>query len=185
MRRVLVACEFSGTVRDAFRAHGWDAWSCDLEPASGKHFQGDVRELLTSHWHLLIAHPPCTYLASSGMHWTSRGLRDPKLTDEAVDFVMQLWNAPITHIAIENPIGVLSTRICKPAQIIQPWQFGHREKKATCLWLKNLPKLVPTHEVDGMNQYKYVMGSSNTMILSMGPSPERAKLRSVTFPGIA
>ena len=144
--RVLVACEYSGRVRDEFTARGWDAWSCDFEPSDtpGQHCRGDVRDLLTQHWDMMIAFPPCTYLCSSGMHWTTRGLRDPKLTEEALDFVHLLLNSGIPRIAIENPIGAINTRICKPTQIIQPYQFGDDASKRTCLWLKNLPPLVPT-----------------------------------------
>ena len=142
--RVLVACEYSGRVRDSFSKLGWDAWSCDFEPTEtvGQHYQGDVKDMLTEHWDLMIAHPPCTYLSVSGMHWTTRGLRDPKLTEDALDFVKLLMNANISSIAIENPISVISTRIRKPDQIIQPWQFGENASKKTCLWLKNLPKLI-------------------------------------------
>jgi hypothetical protein len=141
--RILVACEFSGIVREAFRRRGHDAWSCDLLPTEipGNHIQGDVLEILNDGWDLMIAHPPCTYLSSSGMHWTTRGLRDPSLTEDALDFVKTLLNAPIKNIALENPIGVISSRIRKPDQIIQPWMFGDDASKQTCLWLKNLPKL--------------------------------------------
>lgn len=145
--RVLVACEFSGIVREEFIKLGHDAWSCDLLPTeiAGPHYQCDVTEILRKKWDLLIAFPPCTYLSSSGMHWTTRGLRDPKLTEDALNFVNLLMSANVNKIAIENPIGVISTRIRKPDQIIQPWQFGHPESKSTCLWLKNLPKLRPTN----------------------------------------
>ena len=144
--RVLVACEFSGMVRDAFRANGHDAWSCDLLPSErlGPHYQGDVRDILGDCWDLMVAHPPCTYLSASGLHWNRRRPERQALTDAAVLFVQQLLDAPIQRIAVENPIGALSTRIRKPDQIIQPWQFGHDASKATCLWLVNLPLLVPT-----------------------------------------
>jgi hypothetical protein len=157
--RVLVACEFSGVVREAFRSRGHDTWSCDLLPAedgSPFHYQGDVLDMLygpAAHsmalegqrvvWDLMIAHPPCTYLSASGMHWTTRGLRDPKLTDEAMEFVRRLMGAPIPRIAVENPVGVISTRLRKPDQIVQPWMFGDDASKKTCLWLKNLPPLRP------------------------------------------
>jgi hypothetical protein len=144
--RVLVACEFSGTVRDAFRRRGHDAMSCDLLPTEvpGPHYQGDVRDVLSDGWDLMIAHPPCTYLAVSGMHWTRRGLRDPQLTEDALAFVRLLLDAPVPRICVENPVSVISSRIRRPDQIIQPWQFGHAESKTTCLWLKNLPRLKPT-----------------------------------------
>jgi hypothetical protein len=141
--KVLVACEYSGKVRDAFIAQGHDAMSCDLLPtdATGPHYQGDVFDIINDGWDLMIAHPPCTYLSVSGMHWTTRGLRDPKLTEDALDFVQRLMDAPIERIAIENPVSVISSRIRKPDQIIQPWWFGEDASKKTCLWLKNLPKL--------------------------------------------
>lgn len=143
MKRILVACEYSGRVRDAFAAKGWDAWSCDFEPSDtpGNHHQGDVRDLLVEHWDMMIAFPPCTYLCSSGMHWTTRGFRDAKLTEDALNFVHLLLNSGIPRIAIENPVGAINTRICKPSQMIQPWQFGDNASKRTCLWLKNLPLL--------------------------------------------
>lgn len=141
--RVLVACEFSGVVRDAFIAKGHDAMSCDLLPTEvpGPHYQGDVRDILGNGWDLMIAHPPCTYLCVSGMHWTTRGLRDPMLTGDALTFVTLLMNAPIGKICIENPISIISSCIRKPDQIIQPWWFGANASKKTCLWLHNLPQL--------------------------------------------
>jgi len=143
--KVLIACEYSGAVRDAFIAAGHDAMSCDLLPtdAPGPHHQGNVLEILGDGWDLMIAHPPCTYLSVSGMHWTSRGLRDPQLTEDALAFVRTLMEADIPKIAVENPISVISSRIRKPDQIIQPWWFGNDASKKTCLWLKGLPKLVP------------------------------------------
>ena len=175
--RVLVACEYSGTVRDAFRKLGWYAISCDLLPTDvpGEHHQGDVRELLAQSWDIIIAFPPCTYLCSSGMHWTTRGLRDPQHTEDALAFVREFMDCDCPRVAIENPIGAISTRIRKPDQIIQPWQFGHPETKATCLWLKGLPKLIPTDIVDGREQ----------RIWKMPPGPDRWKLRSKTYQGIA
>lgn len=148
--RVLIACEYSGTVRDAFTALGHDAMSCDLLPSetNGPHYQGNVIDVLDQGWDLMIAHPPCTYLSASGMHWTTRGLRDPQLTEDALAFVQTLLLAPIDRIALENPIGAISTRIRKPDQIIQPYQFGDDASKATCLWLKNLPLLKPTSLVE-------------------------------------
>jgi hypothetical protein len=136
--KVLIACEYSGTVRDAFIAAGHDAMSCDLLPsdAPGPHYLGDVRDVLGDGWDLMIAHPPCTYLAVSGMHRTARGLRDPQLTEDALDFVRLLLAAPVPRIAVENPVSVISTRIRRPDQIVQPWQFGHDASKTTCLWLK-------------------------------------------------
>ena len=173
--RVLVACEFSGVVREAFRTRGHEAWSCDLLPAedgSVFHHQRDVLGLLDGEWDLMIAHPPCTHLASSGARWFKD--KGPQQV-EAFQFVMALASAKIPKIAIENPIGVLSSMWRKPDQIVQPWQFGHGETKATCLWLKGLPKLVPTAIVDGREP----------RIHHMPPGPNRWKERSRTFPGIA
>ena len=187
--RVLVACESSGVVRDAFRARGHFAMSCDLLSAErpGPHHQGDVRELLDQEWDLLIAHPPCTYLSVSGMHWTTRGLRDPKLTEDALDFVRLFMDAPIERIAIENPVSVISSRIRKPDQIIQPYQFGHDASKKTCLWLKNLPLLKPTQMVEprivnGKQRWAIQTDSGQN---KLPPSKDRWKLRSKTYEGIA
>lgn len=146
--KVLVACEFSGVVRDAFIERGHDAVSCDLLPSErlGPHLQCDVREVLADGWDLMVAHPPCTYLAVSGARWFAQRRKEQ---GAALEFVQTLMNAPIDRIAIENPISVISSRIRKPEQIIQPWQFGHGETKATCLWLKNLPLLKPTCIVPG------------------------------------
>jgi len=177
--RVLIACEYSGVVRDAFLDRGHYAVSCDLLDCeslnSGDHYKGDVRNVLDNDWDLMIAHPPCTYLSVSGMHWTTRGLRDPQLTEDALTFVRRLMAAPIERIAIENPISVISSRIRKPDQIIQPWQFGHGETKATCLWLKNLHPLLPTDVVDGRGN----------RIANMPESKDRWKKRSITYAGIA
>lgn len=184
--RVLVACEFSGRVRDAFTAQGCNAWSCDLLPseAPGNHFQRCVEEVLRMDWDLMVCHPPCTYLSVSGMHWTTRGLRDPQLTEDALDFVRVLLNAPIPHIALENPVSVINSRIRKPDQIIHPWMFGHPESKATCLWLKELPPLQPTDVLpkpaSGRWQNQTASGQSK-----LGPSPDRWKERSRTYTGIA
>ena len=149
--RVLVACEFSGTVRDAFTARGHDAWSCDLLPSErpGQHIQGNVLEVLGDGWDLMIAHPPCTYLCSSGLHWNKRRPERDQQTHEAMLFVFALLGEgnpgnTIPRIALENPIGRISTAYGPPDQIIQPWQFGHDASKATCLWLKGLPKLKET-----------------------------------------
>jgi len=171
---ILVACEYSGIVRSAFAALGHNAWSCDLLPTEipGQHYQGDVRDLLKEKWDLMIAHPPCTHLAVSGARYFYRKQAEQA---EALEFVRLLMNAPIEHIAIENPISVISSRIRKPDQIIQPWQFGHGETKATCLWLKNLPKLQPSNIVEGREQ----------RVHKMPPSPDRWKERSRTFQGIA
>ena len=168
--------EYSGRVRDAFIAKGHDAWSCDLLPTDepGPHFQCDVADILYNDWDLMIAHPPCTHLAVSGArHFAAK--KASGVQDEALDFVRMLLNANIPKIALENPISIISSRIRKPDQIIQPWQFGHGETKATCLWLKNLPKLVPTNIVEGRSD----------RIHKMPPSPDRWKLRSTTYQGIA
>lgn len=184
--RVLVACEYSGRVRDAFAELGWDAWSCDLLPtdAPGQHYIGDVRDLLDQQWDVLIAFPPCTYLCSSGMHWTTRGLRDPQLTEDALAFVRMFLEADVPHIAVENPVGCISSRIRKPDCMIQPWQFGTPESKATCLWLKNLPVLQPTQicqkPASGRWENQTPSGQNK-----LGPSPDRWKERSKTYPGIA
>ena len=187
--RVLVACESSGVVRDAFSARGHFAMSCDLLSAErpGPHHQGDVRELLDQEWDLLIAHPPCTYLSVSGMHWTTRGLRDPKLTEEALDFVRLFMDAPIKRIAIENPVSIISSRIRKPDQIIQPYQFGHDASKKTCLWLKNLPPLRPTSFVEPrvVNGRPRWDNQTDNGQNKLPPSKDRWRLRSRTSEGIA
>ncbi len=172
--RVLVACEFSGIVRDAFIRKGHAAWSCDLLPTErpGPHIQGDVLGILGDGWDLMIAHPPCTHLAVSGARWFKEK-RDEQ--EAALEFVWYLLNAPIPRIALENPISVISSRIRKPDQIIQPWMFGHPETKATCLWLKNLPKLVPTNIVEGRDN----------RVHREPPGPDRWKNRSRTMQGIA
>jgi hypothetical protein len=141
--KILIACEYSGAVRDAFIARGHEAMSCDLLPTDspGPHYQGDIRDVLDQGWDLMVAHPPCTYLSVSGMHWTTRGLRDPLLTEDALAFVRLLLGAPIAKIALENPVSVISSRIRKPDQIIQPWQYGEDASKKTCLWLKGLTPL--------------------------------------------
>ena len=181
--RVLVACEFSGVVRTAFSARGCDAWSADLLPteSAGNHIQGDVRELLNDGWDLMIAHPPCTHLAVSGARWFKEKVREQA---EALDFVRLLLNAPIHRIALENPVSIISSRIRKPDQVIQPWMFGHGETKATCLWLKNLPPLMPTH-VDGDLFYPSTPKEREQRIWKLPPSENRWKERSRTFDGIA
>lgn len=184
--RVLVACEFSGTVREAFRARGHEAWSCDLLPTEmpGPHIQGDVRDILGDGWDLMIAHPPCTYLASSGLHWNRRRPERQALTDAAVAFVQTLLGAPIARIAVENPIGALSSRVRRPNQIIHPWQFGHDASKATCLWLQGLPLLVPTEVLPGGRTARRGNQTPSGQN-KLGPSPDRWKQRSLTYPGIA
>jgi len=146
--RVLISCEYSGTVRDAFLRLGHDAMSCDLLPTDvpGPHYQGDVRDILHDGWDMLIAHPPCQYLCSSGLHWNKRRPERAALTEEALDFVRLLLDAPIPRIALENSVGCISTRIRPPDQVIQPWMFGEDASKATCLWLKGLPRLQATTE---------------------------------------
>lgn len=172
--RVLVACEFSGRVRDAFLARGHEAVSCDLLPtdAPGPHIQGDVLSVLGDGWDLMVAHPPCTHLAVSGARWFKHKRREQ---NEALEFVRKLLDAPIPKIALENPVSIISSAIRKPDQIIQPWQFGHGETKATCLWLKNLPPLQPTNIVAGRE----------AKVHKMAPSPTRWKERSLTYHGIA
>lgn len=174
LMKILIACEFSGVVRDAFISKGHDAVSCDILPTEkpGPHFIGDVRDYLNFHWDLLIAHPPCTYLASSGARWWRSRYREQQ---DALQFVYELWRVNIEKIAIENPIGCISTHIKKPTQIIQPWQFGHGETKATCLWLKGLKPLTPTNIVDGRQ----------ARIHRMSPGPNRWRERSRTYQGIA
>ena len=175
-KRVLIACEYSGTVREAFRKRGFDAWSCDLLPTEtpGRHIQGDVLKAVNDGWDLMVAHPPCTHLAVSGARHFPEKISDGRQQD-AIDFFMAMVNAPARHIAVENPVCIMSSIYRRPDQIIQPWQFGHGETKATCLWLKNLPKLKPTRIVDGREQ----------RIWKMAPGPDRAKERSRTYQGIA
>lgn len=187
--KVLVACEYSGAVRDSFIAKGHDAMSCDLLPTDvpGPHHHGNVLDIINNGWDLMVAHPPCTYLSVSGMHWTKRGLRDPKLTEDALEFVNLLLNAPIERIALENPVSVISSRIRKPDQIITPWQFGHDASKKTCLWLKGLPMLQPTkiiepRVVDGKKRWGNQTDSGQN---KLPPSKDRWKIRSETYRGIA
>jgi len=163
--------------------------SCDLLPTDvpGPHYQGDVREILGNGWDLMIAHPPCTYLSVSGMHWTTRGLRDPKLTEDALDFVQLLLEAPISRICIENPVSVISSRLRKPDQVVNPWQFGHDASKKTCLWLIGLPPLEPTQIIeprliDGKKRWANQTASGQNRL---GPSDDRWKLRSTTYKGLA
>ena len=172
--KVLIACEFSGVVREAFKAKGHDAWSCDLLDTEipGQHIKGDVLKILNQGWDLMIAHPPCTHLAVSGARW----FKDKRIEQaEALDFVSSLLLAPIPKIALENPVSIISSHIRKPNQIIQPWMFGHGETKATCLWLKNLPLLKPTEIVEGRE----------AKVHKAPPGPNRWKDRSRTYTGIA
>ncbi len=173
--RVLVACEYSGRVRDAFRRHGHFAMSCDLLECEADfefHYQGPVQDIINDDWDLMVAHPPCTHLAVSGSRHFYRKQREQA---EALDFVRFLMNSPIERWCIENPVSVISSAIRPPDQIIQPWEYGHGETKATCLWLKNLPKLRPTKCVEGRE----------ARIHMMPPGPDRWKERSRTFTGIA
>lgn len=211
--RVLVACEYSGVVRDAFMARGHEAWSCDLLPSespNGNHYQGDVLDLLEEPWDLMIAHPPCTYLCSSGLHWNKRRPEREKLTHEAMLFVFSLLDARISKIALENPVGCISTNYRKPDQIIQPYQFGHDASKATCLWLQGLPLLQGTKFVEpryscvcgtifeyslgkygcpnclGHGKVKSIWGNQTPSGQNkLGPSEKRATERSRTYEGIA
>lgn len=176
--KVLVACEFSGIVREAFRKRGHDAWSCDLLPAedgSSYHFQRDVLDLLANsecQYDLMICHPPCTHLAVSGARWFKHKHKEQA---EALLFVQQLLAARIDRIALENPVSIISSKIRRPTQIIQPWMFGHGETKTTCLWLKGLPPLKPTNVVPGRATYVH----------HEPPGPDRWKNRSRTYKGIA
>ena len=175
--KILIACEYSGIARDAFIAKGHTAISCDILPSEsdkGEHYQGDVNDILMAGWDMVIAFPPCTHLAVSGARWFPEKQKDYR-QQKAIVFFLQLALAPVKKIAVENPIGIMSTIWRKPDQIIQPWQFGHGETKATCLWLKGLPKLYPTDIVEGREN----------RIHRMPPSKDRAKLRSKTFQGIA
>jgi len=174
MMRILIACEFSGVVRDAFRARGHDAVSCDWLPSEtpGRHIQGNVLDVNLTLWDMMIAFPPCTHLAVSGARWFRGKISKQR---DALDFVRRLLDAPIPRIALENPVGVISTRIRKPDQVIQPWQFGHGEVKKTCLWLKGLPLLSPTNIVPGRV----------ARVHCEPPGPNRWKNRSRTLPGIA
>jgi hypothetical protein len=185
--KILIACEYSGTVRDAFIKKGHDAISCDLLPTdkTGPHYQGDVFDIINDGFDLMIAHPPCTYLTVSANKWykdqperksgTLVGARRREAREESIEFFLKLYNCGIPKIAIENPIGVLSSRFRKPDQVLQPWMFGHGETKATCLWLKGLPLLTPTDVVDGREQRLHYLPKTE----------DRWKIRSVTFQGIA
>lgn len=190
--RVLVACEFSGVVREAFNAlHGVEAFSCDLlPPEDGRtdwHYQCDVREILGHSWDLMIAHPDCTYLCSSGLHWNKRVPGRAEKTEQALVFVQELLGAPIPHIALENPVGCINTRVRKPDQYIQPYEYGHDASKKTGLWLKNLPPLEPTQHVaprlvDGKPRWSNQCDSGQNRL---GPSPDRWRERARTYSGWA
>jgi hypothetical protein len=204
--RVLVACEFSGIVRDAFAARGWDAWSCDILPteSKGQHFQGDVRDILHKSWDIIIAHPPCTHLCSSGARYFAAKKADGR-QQQGVDFFMAMVNAPVARLAIENPVGIMSGIYRKPDQIIQPWMFGHPDSKATCLWLRGLPKLTPTkvlhpewgkpdkngkrtslsHNAPRIRWNNQTASGQNKLGPSLKHPELRAKLRSITYTGIA
>lgn len=195
--RILIACEFSGTVRDAFIKAGHNAVSCDIEPCDkpGPHIQDDVLNVIKfpNTWDMMIAHPPCTYLTVTGNKWFKPEYKDRFPTrqqdrEDAIKFFMALMNANIPKIAVENPIGIMSTTFRKPDQIIQPWQYGHEASKSTCLWLKGLPKLVPTNIVDKGEFVTYKSGKRMTKwyadAASLSPK-ERAKVRNTTFQGIA
>jgi hypothetical protein len=188
--RVLIACEFSGTVRDAFARRGHDAWSCDLLPTEtpGLHHQGDVLDVLGNGWDLMIGHPPCTYLCGMGVWWNHKRPERWPMTHAARDFVEALWQAPIRRVAIENPIGFLNRNWMPPSQVIQPWQFGHEANKPTCLWLRNLPPLTAT-QVVGRGKF-YVKANGSRMSAwshktSGTRKEERARIASRTFTGIA
>lgn len=182
-KRVLIGCECSGVVRRAFRERGHDAWSCDLQPAadgSPYHIQGSVLDVLGDGWDLAVFHPPCTHLAVSGAAWFAD---KRELQAEALDFVRALMNAPIPMWAIENPVSVISTYIRKPDQIIQPYHFGHMERKTTCLWLRNLPQLTHTSELG--HEVKKLPKHLQNPLHYLPPSEDRGQLRSVTYAGIA
>jgi hypothetical protein len=194
--RVLVGCERSGVIREAFRRLGHDAWSCDLEPAEDyqrHHIQEDVRQAMLMGWDLFIVHPECTYLSGSGLHWYHRRAGRPELVEEAVAFAQEVWNAPIQKVCMENPVGYLSRRIRKPDQIIQPYEFGEDASKATCLWLSGLPLLKPTKYVegrcvgegrDGRLIYRW-SNQTDSGQNRLAPSPDRPMQRARTYPGIA
>lgn len=190
--RILIACEFSGVVRDAFIAKGHEAVSCDLLPSErpGPHIQDDVLSRLDDGWDMMIAHPPCTYLTLAGLHWNYRKPGRAALTLAALEFVRQLLAAPIEHIALENPVGCISTNIRRPDQKIQPWQFGHPQSKLTCLWLKNLPPLRYTNVLapiayQANGKSPRWENQTPTGQNRLPPSPDRWKLRSITYQGIA
>lgn len=182
--RVLVGCECSGTVRDAFLERGHDAISCDLKPSKrpGPHYQGDVRDIMNDGWDLAVFHPDCTHLAVSGARWFYKKQKEQK---EALDFVRLLMSANIPKIAIENPVSIISTHIRKPDQIVQPYMFGDPHTKTTCLWLKNLPPLQPTNIVSKGKRHITKSGKSLPEWYNLPPSEDRAEIRSKTFEGFA
>ena len=186
--KVLIACEYSGRVRNAFAALGHDVLSADFEPAeddSPYHYQGNCFDIIKDqHFDLMIAHPPCTYLSVSGMHWTTRGLRDPQLTEDALEFVKKLMAVPIAKIVIENPVSVISSRIRKPDQIVQPWHFGEDASKKTCLWLKGVQPLQPVGQLEGDAKTRRANQTASGQN-KLAPSPTRWKERSRTYQGIA
>ncbi len=184
--KILVACEFSGIVREAFRKRGHSAVSCDFLPTElpGPHIKGDVRQILEDDWELMIAHPPCQYLSVSGLHWNKRIPGRAAKTEEALNFVKILLDAPIPKICLENPVGAISSWFQKPNQIIQPYQFGHPESKKTCLWLKGLPLLTPTDILPLPASGRWTNQTPSGQN-KLGPSPDRWKLRSITYQGIA
>jgi hypothetical protein len=181
--RVLVGCEFSGVVREAFAARGHDAWSCDLEPSEipGKHIEGDVLNYLQEGWDLAIFHPPCTHLASSGSRWFPQKKEEQ---EAALEFFVKLYEAPIPRICVENPVGVVSTRYRYPNQIVHPWMFGYDESKATCLWLKDLPYLLPTNILEGGGKVRR-SNQTKSGQNKLKPASNRGQIRSMTCPGIA
>lgn len=181
--KVLVACEYSGIVRDAFTKKGFDATSCDILPteSEGKHYEGDIRDILYDGWDLMVAHPPCTHLAVSGARWFTEGKKPMYLRDEAIEFVKLLMDAPIKHIAIENPVSVISSYIRKSDQMINPYQFGHYEYKRTCLWLKNLPKLKETKNVKEETDKLPAKEKHRIWWIGSGKGKERSKF----YTGIA
>lgn len=182
--RVLIACEYSGIVREAFARRGHDAWSCDLLPTEqpGQHYQGDVRDMLGDDWDMVIAHPPCTHLAVSGAAWFEEKRADGR-QQEAIDFFMRFARLKCERVAIENPVGIMSSVWREPDQTIHPWQFGHAEQKATCLWLKNLPRLQPTRNVYG--EMMQLPRNQRERLHFLPPSDTRSMERSRTFQGIA
>lgn len=181
--KVLVACEYSGIVRDAFTKKGFDATSCDILPteSKGKHYEGDIRDILYDGWDLMVAHPPCTHLSVSGARWFTEGKKPMYLRDEAIEFVKLLMDAPIKHIAIENPVSVISSYIRKSDQMINPYQFGHYEYKRTCLWLKNLPKLKETKNVKEETDKLPAKEKHRIWWIGSGKGKERSKF----YTGIA
>ena len=183
--RILIACEYSGTVRDSFIRAGHYAASCDLLPSDsplGDHYQCNVLDILDHDWDLMIAHPPCTHLAVSGARWFKDKQQEQL---EALEFFKQLLAAPIPRIALENPVSIISSHIRKPDQIIQPYQFGHEATKTTCLWLKDLPHLIPTKVVGKGDRHVTKSGKSLPTWYNLPPSADRWKIRSATFKGIA